>query len=243
MKNRTLYPFIVLIVLGLFLAACRPATGGGEEPAPAQEEQPQETAEPQNSEPVPAMPEVISGEAGAYVNETLFDANGEPVLAFGETTVSDDGLEYTINLRQGVVFHDGEPFNADAVIANFNRWFDPEDKLRGSGSFDAWSEAFGGFKGEVSEDGKPLSIYDGIEKVDESTVLIHLNTPDGDFRVQLSDSAFAIISPEALAGGSVDGGTGPYMVSETSETSVMLVPFENYWDPSAIPDSGMEVAP
>jgi len=243
MKNRSLYPLIVLIVLGLLLAACTPATGGGQEPAPAQEEQPQETAAPPTSEAEGAMPEVISGEAGVYVNETLFNADGEPVLAYGETTVSEDGLDYIINLRQGVFFHDGEPLNADAVIANFNRWYDPEDKYRGSGSFDTWAKTFGGFKGEVGEDGKPVSIYDGIEKVDESTVLIHLNTPDGDLQVQLSDSAFAIISPQALAGVSMDGGTGPYMVGETTETGVMLVPYENYWNPSEIPTSNMEVTP
>jgi ABC-type transport system substrate-binding protein len=240
MKNRTHTPLIVLIVLGLLLAACQPAAGGEETAAPVMEEQPAETTAPPVSEPA-IPPEPVTGEMATYVYETLFDAKGAPVLAFGEPTVSEDGLEYSITLRPGVVFQNGKPFNADAVIANFNRWFDPEDALRGSGSFDAWAAAFGGFKGEVGEDGKPKSIYDGIEKVDDLNVLIHLNTPDDAFLSKLSDIAFAIISPDALAAGSMDGGTGAYVVGETTDSGVMLEPNDNYWNPSNIPDSGMEV--
>ncbi|MBK7781702.1 MAG: hypothetical protein IPJ58_13225 [Ardenticatenia bacterium] len=70
----------------------------------------------------------------------------EPALATA-WTVSDDGLTWTFTLREGVTFHDGEPFNADAVVWNFNRWFDPahpqhfKDWL-----FDYWSTMFQGFK-------------------------------------------------------------------------------------------------
>jgi ABC-type transport system substrate-binding protein len=238
MKNRTLIPLIVLLVLGLLLAACKPAAGG-EEPAPVMEEQPEETSAPPPTEA--AVPDPVTGEMATYVYETLFDAKGAPVLAFGEPAVSEDGLEYSITLRPGVFFQNGMPFNADAVIANFNRWFDPEDALRGSGSFDTWAAAFGGFKGEVGDDGKPKSIYDGIEKVDDLNVLIHLNTPDEAFLTKLSDIAFAIVSPDALAAGSMDGGTGAYVVGETTDSGVMLEPNENYWNPSDIPDSGMEV--
>jgi peptide/nickel transport system substrate-binding protein len=43
-----------------------------------------------------------------------------PSLATDWTT-SDDGLAWTFNLREDVTFHDGEPFNAEAVCFNFNR--------------------------------------------------------------------------------------------------------------------------
>ncbi len=242
MKNRTLYPLIALVVLGLLLAACQPAVGG-EDAAPATEEPEGVSAPPPTEAAAPesTVPEVVTGEMAAYVYETLFDADGNPVLANGDPAVSEDGLVYTIALRTDVVFHNGKPLNADAVIANFNRWFNPEDALRGSGSFEAWATAFGGFKGELDDDGKPKSIYDGIEKVDETTVLVHLNTPDQDFLSKLSDVAFVIISPDALAAGSMDGGTGPYMVAEATDSTVKLEPFEGYRDPSAIPASGMEV--
>jgi peptide/nickel transport system substrate-binding protein len=45
-----------------------------------------------------------------------------PALATGIPTGEDGGLSYTFNLRKGVKFHDGTPFNADAVVFNFDRW-------------------------------------------------------------------------------------------------------------------------
>lgn len=38
-----------------------------------------------------------------------------------EWSMSDDGLSYTFVLNEGITFHDGEPFNAEAVIANWER--------------------------------------------------------------------------------------------------------------------------
>ena len=46
---------------------------------------------------------------------------GDPQLAT-DWSASDDGLNWTFNLQSGVTFHDGEPFNADAVCFNFDRW-------------------------------------------------------------------------------------------------------------------------
>ena len=42
--------------------------------------------------------------------------------------ISDDGLEYTFHLRDGILFHDGSPFNADAVKFSFDRVLDPATK-------------------------------------------------------------------------------------------------------------------
>src|SRR4030042_326709 len=42
--------------------------------------------------------------------------------------VTPDGLRYTFHLRQDVIFHDGSPFNAEAVRANLNRVLDPENR-------------------------------------------------------------------------------------------------------------------
>lgn len=64
--------------------------------------------------------------------------------------VSEDGLEWTFHLREGVKFHDGTDFNADAVLVNWNRWWDPEDPLHvgHTGDFFYYGYFFGGFKGE-----------------------------------------------------------------------------------------------
>lgn len=179
--------------------------------------------------------------AVGYLYEGLVrDQDGAAVGALAESfTVSEDGLDYIFNLRSGVSFHDGSALNADLVIANFNRWFDPNDVNRGSGDFAAWVENFNAFKGETTEDGKSKSQYDGIEKVNDFTVLIHLNTPDPDFLSKLTNPAFSIASPGSFAAG--DGGSGPYKVSAGSAESLTLEPFSTYWDSAAIPGQGMEV--
>jgi len=105
--------------------------------------------------------------------------DGKVIGARAESfTVSEDGLDYILNLRSGATFHDGSTFDAHVVIKNFNRWYDPKDANRGDGDFFAWASNFGGFKDETTSDGKAKSIYDGIEQVNDFTVLIHLNTRD-----------------------------------------------------------------
>jgi len=76
----------------------------------------------------------------------------EPALA-ESWEVSDDGLEWTFHLREGVKFHDGTDFNADAVLFNFDRIWDQDHPNRcgHTGDFSYWSWFGFGFKGEVEE--------------------------------------------------------------------------------------------
>ena len=46
-----------------------------------------------------------------------------------EWEITDDGLEYTFHLRDGVTFHDGTPWNADAVVFNIQRHIDNPDSF------------------------------------------------------------------------------------------------------------------
>ncbi len=72
----------------------------------------------------------------------------EPGLAVS-WEASDDGLVWTFHLRKGVKFHDGTDFNADAVVYNFMRWWDPNHPAHfADWAFDYWAYMFGGFKGE-----------------------------------------------------------------------------------------------
>jgi len=174
----------------------------------------------------------------SYLYEGLVRVQDDGAIAgllAGEVVVSEDGLDYIFTLRQGVAFQDGSLLNSDAVVWNFNRWFDPADANRGSGEYAAWAANFGGFKGEVMEDGLPKSKVDGIEKVDEFSFIIHLNTPDTDFLTKLADSAFSIVSPETFAG------SGAYVVTANEGGNLTLEPFAGYWNAAAIPSEGMQV--
>ena len=175
-----------------------------------------------------------------YIYEGLLrlDSSGNPAAALATSwTISDDGLDYIFELRGNVTFHDGSAFNADAVLANFNRWFDPADATHGTGTYAAWQQYFLGFKGEVDANGQPVSSFDGVEKVNDYTVLVHLNRPMPDLLTVLAQPAFAMVSPASLAAGEGFGltaagsaGTGPYLVTSWTGESLVLSPNTGYWD-------------
>lgn len=239
--------FVLSTVVALLLTACGSGGAGGGSPTEAP------TSAPIDSAPMPVPDMSISKDilldpANAtdadsllivdYIYEGLVSLEAgaiEPALA-ESWTVSDDGLEYTFILRPNATFHDGSVVNADAVIANFERWFDKDNATHGSGEFAAWVALFGGFKGEKDDAGLSKSSFDGIEKVDELTVLIHLSRLDDKFLAKLVNPAFSIVSPAALSaeffGTSLGkaSGTGAFMLASWTETSLSLAPFAGYWN-------------
>ncbi|MFP3853694.1 MAG: ABC transporter substrate-binding protein [Anaerolineales bacterium] len=168
-----------------------------------------------------------------YEGLTRFEAGTtvpEPSLATS-WEVSDDGLTWTFNLREGVSFHDGTPFDADAVLFNFNRWFDPEHPYHQEGQFIYWNYMFQGVKGADS-------VLESIEKVDDMTVQMTLSRPNASLLNTLAMENFAIASPTAVeeqgdAYGTAEGmavGTGTFMVEEwVKEDHLTLVRNDDYW--------------
>lgn len=259
MKNKFL--IVVLIAAMFVLAACGgqaapTSNSGGAQPAqntPSTGGQMPSGMSMSVSKNIMLDPAMMAGDTDSqtvmgYMYETLIKIqDGAPVPGLAASAApAEDGLAYTITLRPGVKFHDGTAVNADAVIANFNRWFDPKDAGRGSGTYDAWAAAFKGFKGETGADGKAKSTFDGAEKVDDLTVILHLNTPDPDFLTKLANPAFSIVSPAAfgmVGFGTMtgkDGGTGPYMMSAWTASGLTLAPFADYWNPSAAASGNLD---
>jgi peptide/nickel transport system substrate-binding protein len=161
-----------------------------------------------------------------------------PVLATG-WTVSPDGLSYTFTLRQGVKFHDGTDFNADAVKFNYNRWIDTPKELQN----------YAVYAGEIFGFGS-ASIISSIDTPDAYTVVIHLKQPNSSFLMTQTSTAFGIESPTALKAGGGDNtvtdiskisaalggkgamvGTGPFMFKEwVKGDHVTIVKNPNYWN-------------
>jgi ABC-type transport system substrate-binding protein len=192
-KKSVLKFVFIATIFSLALLACQPQDAAAE-PGKSASPTPQNTeviihqAPPTPLPPAPACTNCLV---------TIKDNKPSPALATG-WTISEDGLDYIFNLKTGASFPDGTPLNADAVAANFNRWFDPKDPARGSGSYDFWVAAFGGFKGEKDASGKPKCVFDGIERVDNFTVLIHLNKPFDAFLTSIAQPDFAIVSPASF---------------------------------------------
>lgn len=144
----------------------------------------------------------------------------EPALAT-DWTISDDGLEYTFNLRQGVSFHDGTPFNAEAVKFNFDRMLDEAHPFASTGPF-------------------PLAFFfssvESVDVVDDMTVKFTLNEAFAPFMSNLASPTGLIVSPAAVEASVADYGrnpvgTGPFKFEEwQSNTSVVVSRNEDYWD-------------
>jgi peptide/nickel transport system substrate-binding protein len=125
----------------------------------------------------------------------------EPALAT-EWEANDDGTVWTFTLRDGVTFHDGEPFNAEAVCFNFDRWYNFEGPLQSESATYYWQTVFGGFS-----DGEAESLYKSCEAQDESTAVITLTKPSASFLGALALTNFTMASPKALEEFGADEGT------------------------------------
>ena len=122
----------------------------------------------------------------------------EPGLA-KSWEISDDGLTYTFELQEGVTFHDGEPFNAEAVCANFDRWYNFEGSFQNPSASYYWQTVFGGFAKTDPESGAPAdSYFESCTAVDEGTVELKLTKPSSAILGALSLSSFSMASPKAL---------------------------------------------
>lgn len=131
----------------------------------------------------------------------------EPDLATSWST-SSDGLIWTFKLRKGVTFHDGTPFNAEAVKFNIDRWADPKNPYRPKGgTFEAWDDFV-------------ADTYKESRAVDPETVQIVLKTPNAPLLYALSAISFGFASPQSVKQYGGEGvtqhpiGTGPFKFVE-----------------------------
>ncbi len=139
--------------------------------------------------------------------------------------VSDDGLTYTFYLRHDVIFHDGTPFNAEAVRANIERIVDPDTQSQKAAFL--------------------LGPFDSVEVIDEYTVAIHLSAPYAPLLDGLAQVYLGIASPAALAQWGPDYqfhqvGTGPFkFVEYVPNDHLTLVRNDDYnWGPTIYDHSG-----
>ena len=181
-------------------------------------------ANPPSLDP-PSVNSNVVGGIGIHVYEPLFAMNGdyEPTPVLAESyEVSDDGMVYTIKLREGVKFHNGEEMTADDVVASMNRWL------------------------ELSAKANTLIGGSVFEKVDDYTVSMKANEASSDIIMVLaSPIQFAAIYPKEVVDAASDEGisdfigTGPYKVAEWKQDQfIELEKYEGY-QPSEGESSGL----
>lgn len=170
-------------------------------------------------------------------------ADPAPLLA-EDWESSEDGMSHTFQLKEGVQFHDGTDFNADAVCFNFERWYNWEGLVT--------SPTFAYYYGKLFQafaDDPDNAVYDSCTTNGDHEVTIQLNKPFAGFIASLSLPAFAMQSPAALeeygaddVGGTEESptmpeyatghptGTGPFQFVEWAPgEQVELTTFDGYW--------------
>ena len=122
-----------------------------------------------------------------------------------------DATEWTLNLRQGVKFHDGSSFGSEDVVYSLNRLLDPNSD---------------------SPARSAVKMITGVEAVDGHTVKLTLNTPFADLPMQLMDYRLRMIpegSGDTIAQTGI--GTGPFKLEKfDAEGTSVLVANMDYFE-------------
>lgn len=154
-----------------------------------------------------------------HINETLFfmTPEGELQNLLAESVSTPDETTYIIELKQGISFTDGTPFNAEAVKANLDWVLDADN---GSA-----------FRFLIVAGADPIT----VEVEDEYTVKITTVTPFAPLLNHLAHDALAMVSPAALEQGEEflatnAIGTGPYVLASWArDEEIVLQRNPDYW--------------
>ena len=160
----------------------------------------------------------VSRVTGNLLMEKLFDRGeqGELIPVLGlSATLSEDGKIWTVKLRKGVSFHDGTPFNAEAVVSHWQRLLDPKNRFRGRLLL------------------RPLV---SVEKTGDDEVRFHLKhawLPFTAFLTNPGGFTALIPSPKAVADDTQNRapvGTGPFVFKEwKSGDRIVVTKNPDYW--------------
>ncbi len=147
----------------------------------------------------------------------------EPGLA-RSWTPSDDNMTWTFELRRGVHFHNGDLFNADAVVQSFQRQYDPAHPLHQFGEPYLYWIGLG-----------MDNIIESVEADGDYRVVFTLKKPYTPFLYALALPPFSIASPRAMQEsgdnfGMKPVGTGPFkLLSWSAGDRIVLERNDDYW--------------
>ena len=174
------------------------------------------------------------------------DGNSKIVPSLAESwDISDDGLEYTFHLRQGVKFHNGNDFTAEDVAYTFHRMLTVEGGVN--------TEFIDQIKGADELLAGETDTLEGVEVVDDYTIKVTLKEPFAGFLASISSPGVSIYDSEAIeAAGDQFGmdpavtvGTGPFEFSSWSfNNQLVLTRNEDYWKgASGLPGVVIKIIP
>jgi peptide/nickel transport system substrate-binding protein len=217
----------------LVAAACGGAGGGGEGGSPQAGTNTGPAGTPRRggrvrvgvqAEPTSLDPQVGTGGGdhtfvwSIFNNIVTYDDKFSPKPELAESWEVVDPTTLRFKLRQGVTFHDGTPFDAEAVKVNVARVVDPATKSTARGQ---------------------ILVVDRVETPDPGTAVLKLKNPSAPLLLNLADRGGMIISPAALQkfGGDIGRnpvGTGAFKFGEwVKDSRVVVRRNEQYWQKDA----------
>jgi peptide/nickel transport system substrate-binding protein len=232
MKKYLILLIVSLFAIGLLVGGCGPAEDVVEDVVDDVTDEVEDVisdqdlviaigAEPENLDPLKMMSAPAATVAEHMVETLIYlavDGSLEPALA-ESWEPSEDGLAWDLKLREGISFHDGTPFNAEAVKFNL-------DRFMGKGEFEGESAIYSFLLSEVEE----------VEVVDENTVRLHLTQQFAPIASHLSHSFIGMHSPASLQALDADEyveapvGTGAYKyVAWDRGEQIVMEKNEDYW--------------
>lgn len=189
---------------------------------PAAEEAPTTLVIAQDRDPQRIDPNFVRSVEAETVSQTMYDSlialdtGGVPVPSLAESWSFPDNSRMELKLREGVQFHNGEPFNAEAVRVSLERMQDEEHGSHLRNQF--------------------LSI-ESLEIVDDHNIVFHLSQPEANLLYALTrlmiipPAYYAEVGSEGIEANPV--GTGPFMfVSYTVDDATVVRRNPNYWSGS-----------
>jgi peptide/nickel transport system substrate-binding protein len=168
---------------------------------------------------VGSLSEEVTAFAGLYPSSLTYSDDSQIIPDLAEKFEYADNTTLTLTYHTGITFHDGTPFNADAVKINFDRYLDPATASPGGASL----------KKKIAS----------IEVVDPKTVRIKLVNPDA--TALASIGGVRMISPAAITKFGKDlarnvAGAGPYKLKDwQKDDHLTMERFENYWNQAKAP--------
>jgi oligopeptide transport system substrate-binding protein len=201
-------------------------------------------SEPQN----PLIPTSTNEVGGGAILDLLFaglvsyDADGKPENEMAESIETDDAQNYTITLKEGKTFTNGDPVTSSSFVDAWNYGAAAKNAQLSSYFF----ESIEGYD-EASAEGSTVETMSGLTVVDDLTFTVKLSQPESDWPLRLGYSAFfplpAVALEDPAAFGENPIGNGPYKFASEGawqhNQQIELVPNDEYEGSQAAQNAGV----
>lgn len=170
------------------------------------------------AEPQHLLPGNTHETAGAQVMAALytalvdFDENNKPVEVAAESVESDDNKVWTIKLKDGWTFHNGEPVDADSFINSWN-YTSYGPNAQDNGYFFERVEGYADLNPSDATTAPSAQTLTGLKKVDDKTFTVTLSEPFSEFKAMLGYTAFYPLPKAAFQ----DASASPLVLKEDFE--------------------------